>query len=53
MIALLISGGNFVSGSASANTAFAMQGTVKIFNNVFLPLLMAGILYIISICRKK
>jgi stage III sporulation protein AE len=55
MIALLISGGNFVSGSAlQPILLFAMQGTVKIFNNVFLPLcLMAGILYIISGLSEK
>jgi len=55
MIALLISGGNFASGSAlQPILLFAIQGTVKIFNNVFLPLcFMAGILYIISGLSEK
>ncbi len=55
MIALLISSGNFVSGSTlQPILLFAIQATVKIFNNVFLPLcFMAGILYIISGLSEK
>lgn len=55
MIALLISCGNLVSGSALQPVLlFAIQGTVKIFNNVFLPLcFMAGILHIISGLSEK
>ncbi|MDD4296152.1 MAG: stage III sporulation protein AE [Ruminiclostridium sp.] len=55
MIALLISSGNFVSGSTlQPILLFAVQATVKIFNNVFLPLcFMAGILYIISGLSEK
>jgi len=55
MIALLISSGNFVSGSTlQPILLFAIQATVKIFNNVFLPLcFMSGILYIISGLSEK
>jgi len=55
MIALLISSGNFVSGSTlQPILLFAIQGTVRVFNNVFLPLcFMAGILFIISGLSEK
>lgn len=48
LLALLISSGNIVSGSAlQPLLLFAIQATVKVFRNVFLPLcLMSGILYI-------
>ncbi|HEY8499756.1 MAG TPA: stage III sporulation protein AE [Clostridia bacterium] len=50
LLALLISSGNIVSGSAlQPILLIAIQGTVKIFRDVFLPLcLMSGILYIVS-----
>jgi len=50
LLALLISSGNIVSGSALQPVLlFAIQGTVKIFRDVFLPLcLLSGILYIVS-----
>ncbi len=50
LLALLISGGNLVSGSALQPVLIlAIQGTVKIFRTVFLPLCyMAGIIYIVS-----
>lgn len=55
MIVLLISGGNFVSGSAlQPILLFAIQGTVRIFSSVFLPLcFMSGILYIIGGLSEK
>ncbi|HAA25157.1 MAG TPA: stage III sporulation protein AE [Ruminiclostridium sp.] len=50
LLALLISSGNIVSGSALQPVLlFAIQGTVKILRDVFLPLcLLSGILYIVS-----
>lgn len=50
LMTLLISSGNIVSGSALQPVLLiAIQGTVKIFRNVFLPLcLLSGILYIVS-----
>lgn len=50
MLALLISSGNIVSGSAlQPILLFAIQAAVKVFRNVFLPLcLLAGVLYIVN-----
>jgi len=55
LLALLISSGNIVSGSALRPVLlFVIQATVKVFRNVFLPLcLMAGILYIVSGLSEK
>lgn len=55
LIALLVSSGNIVSGSAlQAVLIFIIQSTVKIFKTVFLPLcFMAGILYIINGLSEK
>jgi len=50
LLALLISSGNIVSGSVLQPVLLiVIQGTVKIFRDVFLPLcLLSGILYIVS-----
>ncbi|NLM11347.1 MAG: stage III sporulation protein AE [Clostridiaceae bacterium] len=55
LLALLISSGNIVSGSTlQPLLLFAIQATVKVFRNVFLPLcLMSGILYIVSGLSEK
>lgn len=50
MLALLISSGNIVTGSTLQPVLLvAIQGTVKLFGSVFLPLcFLAGILYIVN-----
>ncbi len=50
LLALLISSGNIVSGSALQPVLLiAIQGTVKVFQNVFIPLcFLSGVLYIVS-----
>ncbi len=50
MLALLISSGNIVAGSTLQPVLLvAIQGTVKLFGSVFLPLcFLAGILYIVN-----
>jgi len=55
LLALLVSSGNIVSGTALKPVLlFAIQATVKVFRNIFLPLcLMAGILYIVSGISEK
>ncbi|AGC67557.1 stage III sporulation protein AE [Thermoclostridium stercorarium subsp. stercorarium DSM 8532] len=55
LLALLISSGNVASGTALKPVLlFAIQATVKVFRNIFLPLcLMAGILYIVSGLSEK
>jgi len=55
MLALLISGGNIVSGSTlQPILLLAIQATVKLFRNVLLPLcLMSGILFIVNGLSEK